>query len=485
MSSKNTEVQGFTDQELAVLDESNSINFLWLSNQLVETSKQKYVFPQDTHEETEYGFKQWSQAHQGSQLNLYYDGQRVTEDQVRNTQALYPQFQLKDIHDLEMVKSQPELFSPQMPIYWRIDILKLIIILSEIEHDGMKSSLFVDLPEIDLVKYHKKKITTLRKGFIQKGELFGEHAKGLKKWLMLCSKGSENQCHQLVENKFMQKAIRTFIQGQFRTMKYFQTSLKWADNDFLKETAYYKEPHETVFRCSLSIHHLFMIYRDNQNISFPEIGEVNCDWWSDNYMPLRDKLCATSNIFPSEKGDKVFTLFDALDPAHSLLISPYPYRTDYGIAGNTHTISEFPFTWLDDKSTVEAMLKKVPDIYELLPTTLKSDEDIQAAKAEGFAKIEARKNTNEVKHTQTIRKENKHNMPSQNAKKSIWGKIKAFFIAILRYLKSLFGIEVSKAGTNKLDSRSLEEGKLGVPSSTSNGTQTPGKNIRHKAILYN
>ena len=166
-------------------ERKNSINFMWVGN---SSANQQFIFPDNRFEESEEGLRQWLSFHPDSEFNLYYDSDHVTEEVIQRTYELFPYFIFKSIRTLPLVQENAVLFSDAIPLYWRIDILKLIILLYEIDHEDQCSALFADFP---------KKDYPLNKQVINVGCLFRDYAKLLYGNGLLSGSG-ENQFIQVI-----------------------------------------------------------------------------------------------------------------------------------------------------------------------------------------------------------------------------------------------------------------------------------------------
>ncbi|UTC24089.1 hypothetical protein MMH89_02460 [Candidatus Comchoanobacter bicostacola] len=194
-----------------------SINFLWLQDKI--NKDQKYLMHAYAFEEASEGIAQWCDNHcENSDINLYYDSEISTSVQIANTQGAFPSVNFIDIRDIEIVSNNPDLFSndqgedglAQIPIYWKIDILKLIILLHQIETKDMQAAIFSDLP-----CPRKKNCNALEKGRFFTYEV----CKTLNKYGLLAN-GMENQNFQMIKNPYMQLALKYYINGHMRSLYY-------------------------------------------------------------------------------------------------------------------------------------------------------------------------------------------------------------------------------------------------------------------------
>jgi len=149
----------------------------------------------------------WKKANPDAAVNLWYDGQFVTDDAIKNTENLLnelaqqeginstPKIRLRNIRDIPIVKQNPDAFSANYSIYFRVDILKLIILVHAIESDAHLSAAFSDLEVGDRRQ---------DKGRMSKDQLFNEVAMDiLNKFGVLVNTG-ENYLGKYPENQFIQ-----------------------------------------------------------------------------------------------------------------------------------------------------------------------------------------------------------------------------------------------------------------------------------------
>ena len=153
--------------EFIAVDAKNvSINLMWVNtkrnkkNKLIGgviekgTKSFEAVIPEQ--------IVKWMVLNQKSNVVLWYDSDMATEEQVSNTQKLISQlidkvntenhdlinpqkFQIKNVRKLKIVQNYPRAFSENVPIYTRVDSLRLIAALEKEELDLEKkiSSAFV------------------------------------------------------------------------------------------------------------------------------------------------------------------------------------------------------------------------------------------------------------------------------------------------------------------------------------------------------
>lgn len=141
-----------------------AVNFMWINS---ETNlKNSYVFSpiraKEVQEknwdvEVERYLESWIMQNPQADINLWYDLNAVTPQQIKNTEELFavlttkakrekPIF-LKNIHELPVVRNHPDVFSKAVPIYLRVDLLRIIAGLDYVNScsDDMCVYIYVDL----------------------------------------------------------------------------------------------------------------------------------------------------------------------------------------------------------------------------------------------------------------------------------------------------------------------------------------------------
>ena len=131
-----------------------SINLLWLNQKLTD---QRYIVGNNKDELVKRLLEPgilWATANPDGHVNIWYDSKAITEDAKKNTQkVLYELAQdhhcanihLRDIREIPIVQHNPDIFSANLPVYFRIDILKAIFLVHAIETEHMDAALFTDL----------------------------------------------------------------------------------------------------------------------------------------------------------------------------------------------------------------------------------------------------------------------------------------------------------------------------------------------------
>lgn len=121
-----------------------SINLMWLYDKT--KPEKELVFPEKYEKTTiKEDIREWAQKNPKASINLWFDSQTVTPEQVKKSTEYFAnlnkelkrddknQISLKDIRSLAEVQKNPEVFSDKTPIYFHTDILRLIAAIPYLE----------------------------------------------------------------------------------------------------------------------------------------------------------------------------------------------------------------------------------------------------------------------------------------------------------------------------------------------------------------
>ncbi len=186
--------------------ESFSINLLWKNKELDES--QSYIYPCDSEEKLCAQFlnqaKKWKEVNPEIPVIIWYDSATTSKEAFAATQSVIDKkfkehkaynLLLRDIRELKIVRANPDVFSENTPIYFIVDILKLIICLNAIECDGFYSAIFSDL---EVREMHKE-------------ELFKSEIKIKLEQVGIQANGTENQFIQMINRSETIDAVKTYI----------------------------------------------------------------------------------------------------------------------------------------------------------------------------------------------------------------------------------------------------------------------------------
>ncbi len=133
-----------------------AINLLWLNRE--KKADQKYIHRADTSEELIDEFfrpvVKWAKSNPEADINIWYDSNNNNEQALVSTQSVLDKtlatssltnVKLRDIREIAFVKANEFLFDDGMPIYYRVDILKLITSLHTLQFEAKDAVVFSDL----------------------------------------------------------------------------------------------------------------------------------------------------------------------------------------------------------------------------------------------------------------------------------------------------------------------------------------------------
>lgn len=117
-----------------------SVNLMWINKSLIP--EQKYIYPAKNENELHALFLKhvlkWAAlTSEGGRINIWYDGNHTPPHAVDATQALMKKIEIergkdlapiffRDVRTLPEVIEYAEVFSPLMPVYFRVDLLRAI-----------------------------------------------------------------------------------------------------------------------------------------------------------------------------------------------------------------------------------------------------------------------------------------------------------------------------------------------------------------------
>ncbi|NRA47246.1 MAG: hypothetical protein HRU09_20030 [Oligoflexales bacterium] len=123
-----------------------SINFLCINKE--ENLDQEFICNKKFIDKLLKSSANWKEQDSDAPINIWFDSKTISEDALHNSQKLLQPnhgIQLRDIRDIGIVQLNSNIFSPKMPLYFRIDLLKLVICNHQISDDDMDSAIFADI----------------------------------------------------------------------------------------------------------------------------------------------------------------------------------------------------------------------------------------------------------------------------------------------------------------------------------------------------
>jgi hypothetical protein len=197
--------------------EEYSINLMWINRTLIK--EQTYINNANNSEELKEKLLrpalEWKKANPDADVNIWYDSKYTTHKALERTIDVlisncmeYSNIAInfRDVREIPIVMDNSDAFSHQLPIYFRVDLLKAIIVVDEIERGKKDASIFSDLEVGDKRPNQDR---------MDKKELFGSDetlANYIKDGLIVnIATLRENQFLQLMNNKEMIHAIKHVI----------------------------------------------------------------------------------------------------------------------------------------------------------------------------------------------------------------------------------------------------------------------------------
>ncbi|MCC8418641.1 MAG: hypothetical protein LN590_03520 [Rickettsia endosymbiont of Glossina mortisans submortisans] len=187
-----------------------SINLLWINKK--KDINQKNIYNAKSEEELTTKFLtpaiKWAKENPKqdfAEINIWYDSVFHDKQAILNTQEILAKeaskagcnnIQLKDIRNIDIVAQNSFLFTEEVPIYFRIDFLKLIICLDSLQNEAKDAAIFSDL-EVGNLRADGKRMS--------KAELFDKDSMTkLKDFGIIVNKtpsgGHKNQFIQIVND---------------------------------------------------------------------------------------------------------------------------------------------------------------------------------------------------------------------------------------------------------------------------------------------
>lgn len=145
-----------------------TINLMWINKK--PDINQNFIYPAKDETELKQNFinkiLKWAQKNQESKIVLWFDSQMISKNAIDNTRTIIDQefakyrnkiakVELRDIRDLSYVKKYPEVFSADIPLYFRVDLLRVIAAYCSILAD--KNLCFV-YSDIDIEPLSKRQL---------------------------------------------------------------------------------------------------------------------------------------------------------------------------------------------------------------------------------------------------------------------------------------------------------------------------------------
>lgn len=295
----------------------------------------------------------WKKANPEADVNLWYDSHFTSAEALQNTKTLMnlllntsdqnilSNIQFRDIREISVVKNNPDVFSSNFPVYFLIDLLKLIVCLHCVENLSNESAVFSDL-EVGDKRENKDRMS--------KEELFNEDVmERLNNIGVLNGPAHENQFFQVLNKPETIVALKHIINANlYRAV----TALNYksaSDRKYAMESLSVLVFNST--RYDLFHYLLYKIKVNPQLVGEEGVDEIDYNPLKHGYMPFANFYNRIRNI-PYIKIKNDFVEREELTTfPNTLKVGEPAYcgRSDLKVRmGNDHQF------WFDDSKTIPA-----------------------------------------------------------------------------------------------------------------------------------
>ncbi len=142
-----------------------SINLMWFNRK--KDDAKKYIFDADSALSGKNSILGWEKKNPHAQIYFWYDSDFVSPVQIANTKGLFDKIQheaarcvsieMKDVREIPIVKKNSDIFSENMSIFFRVDILRLITTLYLLE-PLKDSDCFLVYADLDIPPLDEKEL---------------------------------------------------------------------------------------------------------------------------------------------------------------------------------------------------------------------------------------------------------------------------------------------------------------------------------------
>lgn len=238
--------------------EHYTVNLMWINRKL--NVHQQFLYPASTEQMLHKKFLRhifkWAKASQGGEVHLWYDGehtpkqallatQRIIQNYLEKSPAIAPII-LRNIRTLRYVQQHPRIFSDKTPIYFRVDLLRVIAQVQDIETGVTPYFVYGDLDMKPLTKkelFTQKTMLLLKRfglvmaycplwfGFENGFQIVSNHNPNMLEAMKfalieLNIKRAYNALENKLYNAYHQSIKRTQLIKKYLTKKQFETSHK-------------------------------------------------------------------------------------------------------------------------------------------------------------------------------------------------------------------------------------------------------------------
>lgn len=153
----------FRKPEKLVPEKDYSINLFWIHKDKLPSAS-GHLFGTDDNKLREYVLKplcDWRQKQPNATINFWYDSatqggpQQMKETQRILNDDLHLNVNLRDVRTIPFVRDHPEMMAVSLPVYYRVDLAKALILDNVIVHD---KKLYAVVSDADVVAYVKDQL---------------------------------------------------------------------------------------------------------------------------------------------------------------------------------------------------------------------------------------------------------------------------------------------------------------------------------------
>lgn len=132
-------------------DETYSVNCMWINRE--PSPDQRYIYPGDeknVREKFLQGIEGWAEGNPRARINVWYDGEHVGGSAADNTTAIVAsdlrgRLKFRDIRTLSEVRANAAIFSPRLPIYFRVDLIRAIFLYEMMKARETTAAVYADV----------------------------------------------------------------------------------------------------------------------------------------------------------------------------------------------------------------------------------------------------------------------------------------------------------------------------------------------------
>ena len=230
-----------------------NVNFLWLNKKF--DKNMAYLFPKvykrgDQEIDLEKRLKEWADLNPSGKVCFWFDSETLSLEAIKNTKKLfkgYNNIKLCDIRDIPVVSSNPVIFSTKSPLYFKIDLLKLVICLHSLENMKNKHTVFTDL-QLPILKEKK---------------LFSKKYQEKLNKLGFMNNGDENQFLQMQKSDTLLEALKIVINSNISNFSGVFLYNKLHKKKSIELGFYFSKLYNSVFFSTLNFIKAYIIYKKN------------------------------------------------------------------------------------------------------------------------------------------------------------------------------------------------------------------------------